>query len=80
MGTTGGDRAKLVRLNARSCVCLVLTYQIPQEAEVLQARTYAVIAPQMGKQLVAFQASRCRIHPAVARFDGFATRRRLPSS
>ena len=62
MGTTGGDRAKLVRLNARSCVCLVLTYQIPQEAEVLQARTYAVIAPQMGKQLVAFQVRRCRMH------------------
>jgi hypothetical protein len=27
-----------------------------QEAEVEQAGAYAVIAPQMGKQLVAFQA------------------------
>jgi hypothetical protein len=58
MGTTGGDRAKLVRLTMRSGVCLPVTYRLPQEAEVLQARTYAVIAPQMGKQLVAFQVRR----------------------
>lgn len=37
MGTTGGDRAKLVDVPAA-------------------AGTYAVVAPQMGKQLVAFQA------------------------
>lgn len=38
MGTTGGDREKLVE-------------------DVLKAGVYAVIAPQMGKQVVAFQAA-----------------------
>ncbi|GLC45206.1 hypothetical protein PLESTF_000647200 [Pleodorina starrii] len=37
MGTTGGDRARIL-------------------SEVAAARTYAVIAPNMGKQIVAFQA------------------------
>ncbi|KAG2492224.1 hypothetical protein HYH03_009469 [Edaphochlamys debaryana] len=37
MGTTGGDRAKIL-------------------AQVQAAKTYAVIAPNMGKQIVAFQA------------------------
>ncbi|KXZ49169.1 hypothetical protein GPECTOR_23g95 [Gonium pectorale] len=40
MGTTGGDRAKIHQ----------------QARGVSDARTYAVIAPNMGKQIVAFQA------------------------
>jgi hypothetical protein len=65
MGTTGGDRAKLVRSAIRrvaSHVCVLTALTAAQEAEVSAAGAYAVIAPQMGKQLVAFQVStrRCQ--------------------
>ena len=63
MGTTGGDRAKLVRAGlARTVVVLAAQRAIccAQEAEVSAAGAYAVIAPQMGKQLVAFQARALR--------------------
>ena len=80
MGTTGGDRAKLVRLHSHAARVWLFTHRLPQEAEVLQARTYAVIAPQMGKQLVAFQVRLRRVHDRVACVDGLATRCRLLSS
>eukprot|EP00197_Chlamydomonas_leiostraca_P004297 CAMPEP_0202875542 /NCGR_PEP_ID=MMETSP1391-20130828/27486_1 /ASSEMBLY_ACC=CAM_ASM_000867 /TAXON_ID=1034604 /ORGANISM="Chlamydomonas leiostraca, Strain SAG 11-49" /LENGTH=286 /DNA_ID=CAMNT_0049557237 /DNA_START=166 /DNA_END=1026 /DNA_ORIENTATION=- len=48
MGTTGGDRAKLVK-------------------DVQDAKLYAVIAPNMGKQIVAFQAM---FEHAAATFPG----------
>jgi hypothetical protein len=55
LGTTGGDREKLVsRHIALHSNCAQVLAQV---SEAVAARAYAVIAPQMGMQLVAFQVS-----------------------
>jgi len=72
MGTTGGDREKLVR----SPLVSASLHAPPKVADAVAAGAYAVIAPQMGIQLAAFQVYPA-CFPLAERAEPALCRRRL---